>query len=159
MDGNDSFERSGFEWLKIDGFSSKNETQGHDTILKYYWLAHQSKKRGWSFCLLLEICKHKAIVLMDRLIKCGPCGLFLSLSDDNNTRPLFRGFYWLADRSRAVGSLVLLKENFEKGRARSKVGSIARRPKPLQPAWLPNVLNLTIQPEFHSKLPRGLETH
>ena len=55
----------------------------------------------------------------------------------------------------AVKSVVRtpIKET-ERGRDGSKAGSIARRPKPLPPASAPKVLNLIIQPEFRSKLPR-----
>ena len=56
--GNDPLEMGrvelGFEWLKLDCFSTNGVTQGHDAIIEYYWLPHYSKK-NWSFNLHIYI--------------------------------------------------------------------------------------------------------
>ena len=84
MHWNDLFE-PGLEWLKLDGFSAKGVTQGHDTIIEYYWLIHHSKKWRVEPWLSSRDAQHKSIVLIG-------CRLFFPLFDDCDTEPLIQGF-------------------------------------------------------------------
>ena len=56
------------------------------------------EKRGGGFPPFQDV-QHKAMVLM------WAAGAFLPFSDDYDTKPLVQGFYWMANRSRAVGGL------------------------------------------------------
>ena len=100
--------------MKIDGFSAKGAAQGHDTIIKYYWLAHQSKKKGIGLLSLPLRCAtqgHSFDWLTDKM--CAP-GVFLPYSVDYDMRPLVQSFYWLAN---AVGGLDPHKRRHWKGKS------------------------------------------
>ena len=96
--------------------------------------------------------QQKTIVLISWPMKCWPRELFLHFSDDYGRRPVVF-FTWPIGAVQS-GVWICIKEDFERRRSRSKVGSVAGRLMLLPPASPPPFLNLTIQPEFSLKLPR-----
>ena len=142
----------GLEWLKLDDFSAKGVTQGHDTIIEYYRLANQLKKRGVKLLLHPRDIQLKVIDLLVLQSNVGPGGFSFPIMIT------IRGHWSRNFNTWLIGSVqsrvrTSIKEDTQTGRGRSKVGSIARRQKHLPPASPPKILNLTIKQEFPSKLP------